>query len=276
MQQLIYFIQKYKYFLYFLLLQCIALSLIFNNHNFHRSKFVSATNTLCGGLISKNNELFNYFNLKHQNQALAIENNKLRNIIASLQTSADSIVEQTVIDSINFKQQYSFINGKIISNQFHTAYNFLLINRGKKQGITQEMAVINDKGIVGITDDVSNKYARVQSILNKNSRINARLKNNFYFGTLTWNGKDYHKVQLTDLPRQATYKIGDTIITGGKSSIFPEGIPIGTVVNIPEKLTASNTINVKLFNDMSNLGYIYVVKNLDKDELKKLENPINE
>lgn len=276
MQQLIYFIQRYKYFLYFLLLQVIALALTINNHSFHRSKFVSSTNAVSGGLYDKSAELSGYLHLKTYNNELSEENKKLRNQLELLGVSLDSVFEKSIIDSLNFKQKYSYINGQIRKNEFHKADNFLLINRGKKDGVTKEMAVINGKGIIGITDNASNRYARVQSILNRNSRINARFKNNFYFGTLTWDGKNHNTVQLTDIPRQAVYQVGDTIITGGKSTIFPEGIPVGTVLNKPKNLTASNTINIKLFNDMSNLGYIYVVKSLDKQEIKELENKTNE
>ena len=137
------------------------------------------------------------------------------------------------------------------------------------------MVVINSKGIIGITEDVSSNYTRVQSILNSNSKINARLKNSFHFGTLVWNGVDYNVVQLEDIPRQADFKIGDTIITGGKSTIFPEGIPIGTIQKINSNLS-NNSIQVKLFNDMSNISTIYIVRALDKKEIRTLNNSFNE
>ena len=138
------------------------------------------------------------------------------------------------------------------------------------------MAVINSKGIIGITEHVSKNYSRVQSILNTNSKINAKLKNNSYFGSLAWNGLDYNIVQLLDIPRQAIVKIGDTIITGGMSSIFPEGLPIGKVINIKEEATIKRVINIRLFNDMSNLKNIYVIKDFDKEEIMNLEKSSNE
>jgi rod shape-determining protein MreC len=138
------------------------------------------------------------------------------------------------------------------------------------------MAVMNSKGIIGITDNVTNNYARVQSILNKNSKINARLKNSNHFGSLEWDGENYNIVQLMDIPRQAILKIGDTIETGGKSTIFPGGIPIGTISEINKGNTVDNKIHIKLFNDMSNLGFVYVVKNLHKEEIRSLENNSNE
>ena len=132
------------------------------------------------------------------------------------------------------------------------------------------------KGIIGITDNSSSGYARVQSILNRNSKINARLKNSNYFGSLSWNGENYNTVQLSDIPRQAPLKIGDTIETDGKSTIFPEGVLIGTVSKINKGNTADNIVDVTLFNDMSNLGYVYIVKNLDKNEIKSLESSEDE
>ena len=102
-------------------------------------------------------------------------------------------------------------NAKIIHNNYSSKFNFLTINKGETQGVKREMAVINSKGIIGLTDNTSNNYARVQSILNRNSTINARLKNSNYFGTLGWNGKNYNIVQLSDIARQAPLKIGDTI-----------------------------------------------------------------
>jgi len=88
---------------------------------------------------------------------------------------------------------------------------------------------------------------------------------------LVWDGKEYNKVQLTDIPRQANVKVGDTIVTSGRSTIFPEGILVGTVSKIDKNTSADNQISVHLFNDMSNLSHVYIVKNLHKLELKTLE-----
>ncbi|WP_420552455.1 rod shape-determining protein MreC [Tenacibaculum aiptasiae] len=272
MQQLIYFLQKYKHFLFFLFLEIIAVALIINNHSFHRSKFISSTNFITGGLYNKSSEISEYLNLKDQNNILAKENTLLRNKLEKIYAIIDTTNITSVSDSLYPNQQYKYINGKITNNSYNKSNNFITINRGSKNGVSTEMAVINSKGVIGITDNVSGKFARVQSILNSKSRINASFKNNNHFGTLTWNGKDYNTVQLTDIPRQAIFKVGDTIITGGKSTIFPKGIPIGTILEVPEKLSASNTIDVKLFNDMSNLGHIYVIINLDKKEIKTVEN----
>jgi rod shape-determining protein MreC len=246
--------------------------LIINNHSFHKSKFVNSANEITGGFYQKTSEISDYLHLKKQNTALTNENINLKNHIEKLRVNLHSTREKSIIISTDTKRKYQYIDAKIIKNEYHKAFNFLTINKGKKDSVTPEMAVINGKGIIGMTDASTNNYARVQSILNKNSKINARLKNSYYFGTLIWNGENYNTVQLIDIPRQVKIKLGDTIVTGGKSTIFPGGILIGKVIKTHLGTTAINSIDIELFNDMSNLGNIYIVKNFQKEEIKSLEN----
>ena len=275
MQQIIYFFQKFKYFLFFLLLEIIALSFTFNNLNFHKSKFVTSANNITGGVFSVFSNSSEYFDLKSKNQLLLEENTHLKNLIEQQKTFYNK--DSTLIDSTKYKQILTYTSAKIINNNYSKPYNFLTINKGRKQGINKEMAVINSLGIIGITDNTSNNYTTVQSILNRNSGINARLKGNTsYYGILKWNGENYNIVQLHDIPRQTPLQIGDTIETGGKSTIFPEGVPIGTIIKINQGNTADNKVDIKLFNDMSNLRHVYIVKNIHKVEIKSLENSSNE
>ena len=134
------------------------------------------------------------------------------------------------------------------------------------------MGVINSLGIIGIIDNTSPNYSTVMSILNKKSQINAKIKKSNHFGSLVWDGKSTGYVQLIDVPRLASIKKGDTIVTGGQSAIFPENIGIGTIANIyTEKETNYYTINIKLFNDMTNLGHVYIIKTKNREELINLE-----
>ena len=160
----------------------------------------------------------------------------------------------------------------MINNSFSKTKNKLTIDKGERDSIQLDLGVITSKGIVGIIDNVSNKYATIQSILNTNSQINAKLKNAKHFGSLVWNTEDPNVIQLIDIPRLASVKIGDTIVTGGKSTIFPEGILIGAVIDF--ELTEdenSQNLNIQLFNDMTNLQHVYIIDNLDSQEIINLE-----
>jgi len=276
MQQLINFIQKYRYFLFFLFLELITFQLIINNLSFHKSKFINSASSITGDFYSKTNSIRDYFQIDTENKELLNENLILRNKLEKLSQSIDTSPITKIFEKTDLRQRYSYIQGRIEKNQFRNNYNFLTINLGKKDSLVPEMGVINSKGILGIIENVLQRYSRVRSILNKNSKINAKLKNSDYFGTLTWDGLDYNSTQLLDIPRQAKLEVGDTIITGGMSSIFPEGIPIGSIDNIVNEASIKRIINIKLFNDMSNLKNIYVVKDFDKQQLMNLEKTSNE
>jgi rod shape-determining protein MreC len=177
------------------------------------------------------------------------------------------------IDSIKGVKKTDIIVSKVIRNSYSVFENYLTINNGSSSGIKRNMGVINSAGIVGIVDNTSPNYATVISILNVKSQINAKIKKSNHFGSLVWNGKSTGFVQLIDVPRLAGVRKGDTIVTGGQSIIFPENIGIGTIDKVYiDDVTNYYTLDIKLFNDMTNLGHVYILKNKDADEITKLEN----
>jgi len=269
MQQIVNFILKNSNRLLFLLLLVFSLSLTIQSHSYHKSKIISSANFLSGGVYEKINNISEYFSLRTQNDALAQENAKLRSILFN--TKDTSTIPK--LDSIKGLTAADIIVSKVIHNSYHSHENYLTINSGSIQGIKQDMGVINSLGIVGIIDDTSPRYATVISILNIKSQINAKIKKSNHFGSLIWDGKSTGFAQLIDIPRLAAIRKGDTIVTGGQSVIFPENINIGTIDKIYiDNETNYYTLNVKLFNDMTNLGHVYVVKSKDREEILKLEN----
>jgi rod shape-determining protein MreC len=268
MQQIFNFIYKNSNRLLFLLLLGISLFLAIQSHSYHRSKVISSANFLSGGVYERINNVREYFNLRTQNDALAQENAKLRSLLFNIKDTA-SIQK---LDSIKGLHPNGIIVSKVIHNTFNTHENYLTLNSGSLQGVKPDMGVINSMGIVGIIDNTSDNYSTVISILNIKSQINAKLKKSDHFGSLTWNGKSTGFVQLTDVPRLASIRKGDTIVTGGQSVIFPENINIGTIDKIEiDNQTHYYTIQVKLFNDMTNLGHVYILKSKNREEIINLE-----
>ncbi|HAT77044.1 MAG TPA: rod shape-determining protein MreC [Flavobacterium sp.] len=268
MQQIFNFIYKNSNRLLFLLLLGISLFLSIQSHSYHRSRIISSANFLSGGVYEKINSASEYLNLRTQNDALAQENAKLRSLLFNVKDTTSL----PKLDSLKGVKPTDIIVSKVIHNTFNTHENYLTINSGSLQGVKSDMGVINSLGIVGIIDNTSNNYATVISILNIKSQINAKLKKSNHFGSLTWDGKSTGFVQLTDIPRLASIRISDTIVTGGQSVIFPENINIGTVSKrYYENETNYYKIDVKLFNDMTNLGHVYIIKSKNRDEIINLE-----
>ena len=178
------------------------------------------------------------------------------------------VIDKELLSSFG---NYKVFQSKIINNTYNVHENFLTINSGSLNGIKPDMGVMNSKGIIGIVEHTSKNYATVISVLNVKSQINAKIKKSNHFGTLTWNGKNAGNVQLIDVPRLATVKKGDTIVTGAQS-IFPENINIGIISKIyVDKKTNLFTMDVKLFNDMTSINHVYVIENKNREELLELE-----
>jgi len=271
MQQIINFLIRNKNFLLFLMLLFLSLILTIQSHSYHKSKFISSSNFLTGGVYGWRYSISSYFGLTDENKRLLEENQYLRN---QLGLSTTDTITTKYTDTTSFKKPYTFIKGNVYKNDYSKMDNYILINTGEKNGIESDMGVITDKGIVGIIESTSKNYSKVISILNSNSKINAGLKNSNQYGSLVWDGKDPNIVQLETVPRQAILKKGDTIITNGRSTIFPRGIGIGTIQNY--KLDQNQSyflIDVQLFNDMTNIGFVYAIKSNDALEIKLLENP---
>jgi rod shape-determining protein MreC len=268
MQQIFNFIFKNSNKLLFLLLLGISLILTVQSHSYHRSKVVSSANFFTGGIYEQMNSISEYVHLKGQNEELAKENARLKSLLFTVgDTNA-----APKIDSIKGISRTEIIVSKVIHNSYNVFENYLTLNSGAAAGVRPDMGVINSAGIVGIVDKTSKNYATVISILNVKSQINAKIKKSNHFGSLIWNGKSTGFVQLIDLPRLASVRKGDTIVTGGQSIIFPENINIGTIDKIYiDNETNYYTINVKLFNDMTNLGHVYVIKPKDREEVINLE-----
>lgn len=267
MQQIINFIIRNKTFLLFLLLLSLSFAFTIQTHSYHKSKFINSANFLTGGVYNSVNNISEYLNLKTQNALLTEENKRLRTLLYNTKNIHDSMQQDgTLINS-----PYHFTTANVIKNTYSAPTNILLLNKGTKDGIKEDFGVITTKGIVGIVDNTSKHFATIISILNTTSKISAQLKKTNHFGTLTWNGKSPYFSQLVDIPKIAPVKVGDTIITSGRSSIFPKGIPIGTIHDF--KLDAAENyyeINIKLFNDMTNIEHVYIIENKDVPEITNL------
>lgn len=265
MQQLFVILYKFRFFIVFALLECLALFFTIQNYSYHKSAFVNSSSYVTGFVYNRFFSVSDYLHLKEENEMLNTENTKLKN----------EILNNSENQQQNFKfekaEKFEYLPAKIINNNYTKQHNNLTLNVGKKQGVTPDLGVVNSKGVIGIIRNTSENYATVLSILNTKSRINVRLQKSHHFGTMIWNGEDYTITQIIDMPRQAVIKKGDTIVTGNKSAIFPEGIPVGIVEKAVFENKKYTLVNVLLFNDMSSIKNVQVIKNLQKEEQIKLE-----
>jgi rod shape-determining protein MreC len=273
MYRIFLFFVKYNGAFVFVFLEVIALSFYFTrNINPNKEVFISSANGLIGNVYETTSNVSRYWNLSAVNDSLARENAELKMQLPNSKFS--SLVNPNIVKDTTLKQYYQYIDAKVINNTIHRPHNFLTINRGVLQDVKLNSGVINGngKGIVGVVQKSSDNYSVVMSILNIDMRISAKILRNDYFGVMVWDGNDSRYMSLESVPKHAIVQVGDTIITSGFSTIFPEGVLIGTVESFfkPPGLNFY-TIKVTLFNNLNSTQYVYIVANLMKEEQLKLE-----
>ena len=270
MRNLLAFIIRYYFLLLFLMFESLALVMLVNSTYYQRSVLQSAGNTMTGRFYSSVSNISEYLKLRYTNELLANENALLRQMkgISFLKSDTNSFwVKDTL-----YKQQYKYIVARVINNSVGKRNNYIMLNKGRRQGIDKDMAVITSNGVVGTVVNVSDNFAWVMSVLNKQTKISGRIVKNNQMGTVVWNGMDHNYGTLTDIPAHVKIAKGDTITTSGFSYIFPANIMLGTIEDFRvEQGEHFYVIPFKFSVDFNSLDYVYVVKNLLKDEQQQLE-----
>ena len=271
MQKIISFIFRNKNGFTFLMLLILSVLLTVDAHTYQKNKFLNLANQVTGSIYEYTSSIKDYFKLKKENEILWNENKRIRNELSNFQ-ARDTLKDEALFTSAT-DTLFSYVKSKIISNNYRKNFNFLLLNKGVNDSIKVDMSVISAKGVIGIVEGVSQNYARVISLLNKSLSINARISKTSHFGSLKWDGTSPYYSTLLDVSRSAAPQVGDTIVTGGNSLIFPEGITIGTIKDYElNKNTGYYNITVNLSNDFTSISKVYVVDNRHLNEAAKLLN----
>ena len=164
--------------------------------------------------------------------------------------------------------------GKIVNNSVNRQKNFFTLNKGSRQGISIDMGVISPEGVAGIIVACSENYSLAMSLINIDFRLSSRIKSNGYFGSLTWDGRDYRYAILNDIPQHVNVQIGDTIETTSYSAIFPEAMMVGQVSDIRRSGSDFYRITVRLSTDFRRLTYVDIINNNSREEQIILEDEI--
>jgi len=271
------FIRRYFTFLAFLALQFVALSFLFKYNRFHRAVGLGMANELTGWVNSRYANVDQYFHLKQESDRIHHLNDSLmnlaRNNFLNIDTSATVVQDSIPYDTLGNRRRYLWRDAQVVSNSFNLEKNYIQINRGYKQGIRDNMGVLNsDRSLVGIVVNTSDNFSQVMSLLHVRNNVNAIMKKTGSAGTIYWDAKNPLYLLMSGVPKSDSITKGDTVLTGTFSYSFPPLYMIGTVESI-EKETSSGfyLLHVKTAANFQNLQHVFVVENLQRDEQEKLD-----
>jgi rod shape-determining protein MreC len=241
----------------------------------HQAFFASTANEVTGKINKKYYGFIEYFSLKETNKQLAEENARLKNLLRNDFQSPDSttvtFIDTLIRDSLNRFRKYTYLPAKVVGNTVTSNTNYLMLERGSKQGVVKDMSVVSPQGIVGVVVEVSDNYCKVMSLLHRNSRVSAMLKKNNSSGDVEWDGSDPHFVTMKKVSKGGAVVVGDTVVTSSYSSNFPSNVMIGRVTEVkPDPASSFNNLKVKTSTNFFNIQYVYLVQNSRFEEQKQL------
>ncbi|QIA07188.1 rod shape-determining protein MreC [Draconibacterium halophilum] len=275
MRSLLRFLVRNYAFLLFLLLEAVSLVMVFNYNSFQRSRFLNSANLISAGLYNTTSSVLQYFELARVNEELAKENANLRSILDGGTLNDITISDSTYLAYEMPDTNFVFRAARIINNSANKQQNYITLDKGIEDGIKADQGILAPEGVVGVVTSVSDSYASGLSLLNPRWSISAKLKKSGYYGSLRWNGKNYRQADLLEIPIHVNLATGDTVVTSGYSSIFPEGLLIGTILTF-DRPQGENYYNIKvqLAVDFKSIRYVHVIENVKKEELTDLENKV--
>lgn len=202
--------------------------------------------------------------LKTKNDELKEENKNLKEKLLDYEVLlAENEVLKKHVKITDLYPNYSIIVADIIMDS-GTSWDFTYtINKGSKDGIEANMAVIAEDGLVGYVESVTSNTAKIVSILDAGNAISARVTRTrdtvISKGSISLAEK--MQMKITNIPTGLTLVEGDKIETSGLGGIYPKGILIGKIKSFEQKNNPiENEAIVESFVDFRKIETVAVIK----------------
>lgn len=263
MRNLLAFLVKYYHWFVFVCLEVIGMTLLFQYNSYHASVWFSSANAVAGKVYEWDAAVRSYLSMGQVNRQLTTRIFYLERQTQQLREAYERLTGDTTLqerEGWNFIRQYQLIPSKVISNSVSQPNNLMTIDKGRLDGVKNNMGVVCGTGIVGVVYMVSDHYSVVIPALNRHSQISCSIRNRGYFGYLKWTGGDASIAYVEDIPRHAYFKRGEWVETNGYSSIFPKGVLVGKIVEVyNSKDGLSYRLKVQLSTDFAHLSEVCVI-----------------
>lgn len=254
----------------FLALLAISFVLLANGNQYHRARVLTSSNAMVATIMGWRDDVASYTGLRTENRILAEENARWRSRHHSAYAPAEDLFVR-INDTIH-RRIYDQLAAKVIYSTVHKQRNFLTLDKGAKAGVEPDMGVIGPGGIVGVVRAVSPRFASVISVLNPDVKTSVQLRRTGHFGLLYWDTNDPSTASVIDIAKHARVQVGDTVETRGGDGLFPRGIPVGVVLQVQEQPGGNyHEIVIRLTEDMTRNGHVYLIKDLERAERDSLE-----
>lgn len=202
-------------------------------------------------------------------RAVSAENEQLRrqNLSLSLRNQR---LQELMLENLRLRRllglkrhsDYRFVAANVIGFGQEETVRSLILDVGTDNGISKNMPVVTDKGLVGKILFAEKRQSVAQILLDRHSLVSARLQKTREVGMISWSGNFW--LDLNYIPREVAVEPGELVVTSGLSRIYPPGIKIGIVAEVTvNQYELFKNIKVKPAVNFNNLEQVFVLMTHD-------------
>ena len=206
------------------------------------------------------NRYLNLLAAEEQNRLLRKEVKMLQQENSSLRESA--LANQRLRKLLGFKKRYplKLVAAEVVGVDSSLYFKTIVIDKGKKDGVKKDMAVISPAGVVGRVLRVSNSFSMVLLLIDQNFALDALVQRTRARGAVEGTGGFLCRMEYVLCSKDV--RCGDLVVASGLEGVFPKGIIIGKVMSITKnKRFMFQAITVKPMVEFKKLEEVLVVFN---------------
>ena len=213
-------------------------------------------------------------NIRGENETLKKEVSELEQRVTNYQ--------EAYVENLRLRRQLDFkssvtietMAAQVTMHDLTGWFQTLMVDKGFRDGISPDMPVVNDEGVVGRVLDVSDRHSRVLLITDPGSSVDCVIQRNRVRGVLA--GKDANGCILKYIRANVDVQAGDLIITSGKDGIFPKGLRLGVIqgvfkdpVDLFQKIEVKPLVRLTAVEEVLLLKHGAIMPDLEGDEAEK-------
>ena len=231
----------------FLVLEIAAIVMLSRTSSLQNIWINRASHRVHAAIWGSGEKIRNYFSLDKQNKYLAAENLDMSARLRELGQKELSCREGAIYDSST--DNFRMIPATIVKASRNSQHNYIILNKGSRDGVKVQTGIVTSTGVVGIVTAVGERYSYGITLMNPRMSVSARIGRTGLVAPLEWDGKKSDGAIMRGLPLHHEISPGDTVWSSGFSSMFPVDIPLGTTGKIRQVDGSTNEVNVTLFQD---------------------------
>ncbi|HKB12680.1 MAG TPA: rod shape-determining protein MreC [Vicinamibacterales bacterium] len=222
--------------------------------------FSEVQRTLSGGFSGVRNVWSSYVGLRH----VKTENDELKRQLAAVQillqeqrALADRARGLQKLLELRERLELATTGAEIIGAAASPDFRTLTIDKGTRDGVRPDMAVIAPAGVVGRVVVPSARSAKVQLLIDRNAAAGVIIERTRAQGVVVGGFED--RLQMQYVSEASDVAVGDLVVTSGIDTIYPKGLVVGRVETVEKNGPAFKRIVVKPEVDFSGIEEVLIV-----------------